>query len=265
MIPRKNSKLGSAIPQRERSDRLRGHPRRRGTQPTAPGGLPPSATSPVPTDQKIAGASTVELDQVKVLGMCKIGDVTYVTLEGDPSAIMPRFGTNDPDFFVGLLHQVSNAATNKGRDPDEAGIKFQLAFIKGVEPRDEIEAALIVQIAATHAAVMRFAHRLAHAESLEEQDSAERAFNKLARTFAAQVEALQRYRSRGDQQVFVQQVSVNDGGQAIVSNLTPPVHERTLKKQGRVTPVRADARRTPTKVLGEPHREPVPIRPRLQR
>jgi hypothetical protein len=188
--------------------------------------------------------------------------VTHVTLEGDPSAIMLRFGTNDPDFFVGLLHQVSNAATNKGRDPDEAGIKFQLAFIKGVEPRDEIEAALIVQIAATHAAVMRFAHRLAHAESLEEQASAERAYNKLARTFAAQVEALQRYRSRGEQHVFVQQVSVNDGGQAIVRNLTPPAHERA---QGRVTPVRADARRTPTEILGVPQREPVPLRPRLQR
>ena len=264
MISRKNFKPGTAIPQRERSDRLREHPRRRGTQPTAPGGLPPSATSPVPTDQKIAGASTVESDQVKVLGMCKIGDVTYVTLEGDPSAILPRFGTNDLDFFVGLLHQVSNAGA-KGRDPDEKGIKFQLAFIKGVEPRDQIEAALIAQMAATHAAVMRFANRLAHAESPEEQDSAERAFNKLARTFAAQVEALQRYRSSGKQQIFVQQVSVNDGGQAIVGNLTPPVHERTLKKQGRVTPVRADARRTPTKVLGEPQREPVPLRPRLQR
>ena len=231
MIPRKNSKLGSAIPQRERSDRLRGHPRRRGTQPTAPGGLPPSATSPVPTDQKIASASTVESDQVMKLGMFKIGDVTHVTLEGDLSALMPRFGTKDPDFFFGLLHQVCNAGA-KGREPDEAGIKFQLAFIKSVEPRDEIEAALIVQMAATHAAVMRFAHRLAHAESLEEQDSAERAYNKLTRTFAAQVEALQRYRSRGEQQVFVQQVSVNDGGQAIVGNLTRPAHERAFKSRG---------------------------------
>jgi hypothetical protein len=32
-----------------------------------------------------------------------------------------------------------------------------------------------------------------------QQDSAERAFNKLARTFAAQVEALKRYRGGGEQ------------------------------------------------------------------
>ena len=71
MTSRKNRKPDTTKPQRERSDGLREHPRRRRTDPTAPGGLPPSATSPVPTDQKIASASTVELDQVKVLGMCK--------------------------------------------------------------------------------------------------------------------------------------------------------------------------------------------------
>jgi hypothetical protein len=214
MIPRK-----TARPQRERSDSLRELPRRPRTEPTAQGDPPPSAMS---TDQKNAGVSAADsVDQVMKLGMCKIGDVTHVTLEGDLSALMPRFGTNDPDFFLGLLHQVSNAGT-KGREPDEAGIKFQLAFIKSVEPRDEIEGALIAQMAATHAAVMRFANRLAHAESLHEQDGAERAFTKLTRTFAAQVEALQRYRSRGEQQVFVQQVSVNDGGQAIVGTSRGP-------------------------------------------
>lgn len=108
MISRKNFKPGTAIPQRERSDRLREHPRRRGTQPTAPGGLPPP--SAMSAEQKIAGASVVEsVDQVMHLGMCKIDDVTHVTVEGEPSAILPRFGTNDLDFFVGLLHQVSNA------------------------------------------------------------------------------------------------------------------------------------------------------------
>jgi hypothetical protein len=47
-----------------------------------------------------------------------------------------------------------------------------------------------------------------------QQDSAERAFNKLARTFAAQVEALKRYRSGGEQTVRVEHVTVNEGGQA---------------------------------------------------
>jgi len=49
--------------------------------------------------------------------------------------------------------------------------------------------------------------------------SAERAFNKLARTFAAQVEALKRYRTGGEQKVTVEHVTVNEGGQAIVGNV----------------------------------------------
>jgi hypothetical protein len=66
---------------------------------------------------------------------------------------------------------------------------------------------------------MTFALRLGRVETIPQQDSAERAFNKLARTFAAQVEALKRYRSRGDQTVRVEHVTVNEGGQAIVGNV----------------------------------------------
>jgi hypothetical protein len=74
-------------------------------------------------------------------------------------------------------------------------------------------------MAAVHAATMTFAFRLGRTETIPQQDSAERAFNKLARTFAAQVEALKRYRSRGDQTVRVEHVTVNEGGQAIVGNV----------------------------------------------
>ena len=43
--------------------------------------------------------------------------------------------------------------------------------------------------------------------------------NKLTRTFATQVEALKRYRSKGEQKVTVEHVTVNEGGQAIVGNV----------------------------------------------
>jgi len=39
-------------------------------------------------------------------------------------------------------------------------------------------------MAAVHQAILTFARRLAHVETIDQQDSAERAFNKLARTFA---------------------------------------------------------------------------------
>ena len=66
---------------------------------------------------------------------------------------------------------------------------------------------------------MTFARRLAHVESIPQQDSAERVFNKLTRTFAAQMSALKEYRSKGEQKMTVQHVRVAEGGQAIVGNV----------------------------------------------
>jgi hypothetical protein len=83
-----------------------------------------------------------------------------------------------------------------------------------------MEALLAAQMAAVHNATMTFARRLAHVDNIQQQDSAERAFNKLARTFAAQLEALKRYRSAGEQTVRVEHVTVNEGGQAIVGNVS---------------------------------------------
>ena len=81
---------------------------------------------------------------------------------------------------------------------------------------------------------MRFANRLAHSETPQEQDCAERTYNKLARTFTAQVEALQRYRAgRGERVVVQQNVAVTDGGRAIVANVTRPSRRPRLKRRVR--------------------------------
>ncbi len=70
------------------------------------------------------------------------------------------------------------------------------------------------------ATLLRDFETVAHVENIPQQDSAERAFNKLARTFASQVEALKRYRTGGEQKVTVEHVTVNEGGQAIVGNVS---------------------------------------------
>jgi hypothetical protein len=132
--------------------------------------------------------------------------------------LMQALGTTDADFIDGLLGQLVSASA-QGREPDERGVNFMLAMVKGVSPRDQVEVMLAAQMAAVHMATMTFARRLAHVENIAQQDSAERAFNKLARTFASQMEALKRYRSSGEQKVTVQHVNVEAGGQAIVGNV----------------------------------------------
>ena len=56
-------------------------------------------------------------------------------------------------------------------------------------------------------------------ETIPQQHAAERALNKLARTYAAQMETLKRYRSKGTQVVRVERVTVESGGQAVVGNV----------------------------------------------
>jgi hypothetical protein len=131
---------------------------------------------------------------------------------------MDALGTRDWDFLDGFLTQLADAGS-KGGKVDGRTLNFMLSVVKGVKPRDQVEALLAAQMAAVHTAMMTFAWRLAHVEAIPQQDSAERAFNKLGRTFAAQMEALKRYRSRGDQTVRVEHVTVNEGGQAIVGNV----------------------------------------------
>ena len=132
-------------------------------------------------------------------------------------ALMQACGTADFDFFDGLTLQLVNAS--KGQGSTEKTVNFMLSVVKGVEPRDQIEAMLAAQMAAVHMASMTFARRQANVENIPQQDSAERAFNKLTRTFAAQMEALKRYRSGGEQKMTVQHVHVAEGGQAIVGNV----------------------------------------------
>ncbi len=173
--------------------------------------------------------------------------------------LMDALGTADGDFVNGLLHQLSNAGS-EGPHVDEHKLNYLLSIVKGVKPRDQLEAMLAAQMAAVHMATMKFARRLAHVEDIQQQDSAERAFNKLARTFTTQMEALKRYRTGGEQKVTVQHVTVSEGGQAIVGNVTQAASETESGKAAGSPPALPDARDTPMPILGERAASPVAVR-----
>jgi hypothetical protein len=130
---------------------------------------------------------------------------------------MEAVATTDNDFFQGFVSQLAEAG---GSEIDEQRLNFMLSVVKGIKPRDQIEAMLAAQMAAVHTATMKFSGSLVAAEYLDHRDSAERTFNKLTRTFVTQMEALKRYRTGGEQTVTVQHVNVSEGGQAIVGNVT---------------------------------------------
>jgi hypothetical protein len=108
---------------------------------------------------------------------------------------------------------------------------------------------LAAQMAVTHMATMRSAARLAQANNVEQRDSAERSYNKLARTFVAQMEALKRYRTGGEQKVTVQHVSVNDGGQAIVGDVVQAPRPGNRQLPANAKEALTDAGRPPMRLL----------------
>ena len=115
----------------------------------------------------------------------------------------------------GLIAQAAKLGSQGSRIDPEA-TDFALGFVDAMQPEDAAEALLLTQMAASHQAVMMLARHLNHVESIAQKDCAEKALNKTARTFAAQMDTLKRYRSKGQQVVRVERVTVEDGGQAIV-------------------------------------------------
>jgi hypothetical protein len=134
--------------------------------------------------------------------------------------LMNALGTASLNFADGLLRQLM-VLSRRGEEISETALNFMLASIKGIAPRDETEAMLASQMVAVHSASMSAARQLADARVSAEQDAASNRLNKLARTYAAQMEALKKYRSAGEQTIKVQHVVVNQGGQAIVGNVAP--------------------------------------------
>src|SRR5947208_9035255 len=116
-------------------------------------------------------------------------------------------GVADRDAMHGILKQLVKASVN-GERPDEVNLAFMISMVKSIKPRDSVEAMLVAQMVSVHVMAMRCAYHLASAEDITRQDSAARALGRLARTFPAQIEALNRYRNNGEPAISVQKVSV---------------------------------------------------------
>ena len=99
-------------------------------------------------------------------------------------------GVADREAMHGILRQLVKASVS-GESPDEVNLAFMISMVKSIKPRDSIEAMLVAQMVSVH--VM---------------------------AFPAQIEAISRYRSHGEPAITVQNVSVGDGGKAIVGNVT---------------------------------------------
>ncbi|QPF86108.1 hypothetical protein IC762_07350 [Bradyrhizobium genosp. L] len=150
-------------------------------------------------------------------------------------------GVADREAMHGILRQLVKASTSGGRR-DQTNLSFMVAMVKSIRPRDSVEAMLVAQMVSVHVMAMRCAQHLANANDLAQHDSAARALGRLARTFPAQLEALNRYRSHGEPAITVQNVKVEDGGKAIVGNVTQ--HASVIVSDKPATSAALKARKT---------------------
>jgi len=132
-------------------------------------------------------------------------------------------GTPDKDLHNYLLDQVvktfggsvSSEGFNHSRMAEFAN--YAMALLNGIQPQDEIEGMLAIQMIAVHNMVMETMRgAMITGQTFEGRESNINHATKMLRTFNAQMEALKRYRTGGQQKVTVEHVHVTAGGQAIV-------------------------------------------------
>lgn len=136
---------------------------------------------------------------------------------------MEALGTTDMDLQFYLLNQVVQtfrgcvSSEGFGYDKLEQFTNNAMALLNGIQPQDEIEGMLAVQMIAVHNMAMETIKRaMITGQTFEGTEGNVTQATKMLRTFTTQMEALKRYRTGGQQKVTVEHVHVNEGGQAVV-------------------------------------------------
>lgn len=139
----------------------------------------------------------------------------------DRTGKLKNLGGSDSDAFNNILAKAAmNALWLKNSNPAERDRQMSavLATLVGIAPKDELEGMLAGQLVAANAAAMECYRRAMIGEqSFEGRKENLNQANKLSRTYATLLEALDRHRGKGSQQsVRVEHVHVHAGGQAVV-------------------------------------------------
>jgi hypothetical protein len=147
---------------------------------------------------------------------------------------------NHPDDLKGVLKQIGGSRSDhwnhvlasqaiqtlwlKHSDKESCDQQYSatVAALIGIGPRDELEAMIAAQLLAAHNAAMECYRRaMLFEQTFEGCHEILSQANKLSRTDAALLDALNRHRGKGQQKVTVEHVHVNAGGQAIVGAVHP--------------------------------------------
>ena len=137
-------------------------------------------------------------------------------------------GTGPGEWNDSLLAGIVQVAAGSDLHGDDKGAAAKraragIAAMRGIGPDDVIADMVAAQLVSAHHAAMDCYKRAAGGGELVVWREALNQANRLSRTSAALIEALNRHRGKsGQQTVRVEHVTVNDGGQAIVGAVEGP-------------------------------------------
>lgn len=155
---------------------------------------------------------------------------------------------------------------NSNAEDQDKQVNAAVAALIGIGPRDELEGMMAAQLIAAHNAAMECYRRAMIGEQTFEgrRENLAQA-NKLSRSFATLLEALNRHRGKGQQKVTVEHVDVHSGGQAVVGEVQPAgggdgaksedqPHAKPIAHAPQPAMRRADPERKPVPVAGDAER-----------
>src|SRR6202030_3225961 len=164
-----------------------------------------------------------------------VGDKATAVVADDWKETLKRGGGSQSDDWNHVLgNQAIQSLWIKQSDNEVRARQYNAAIagLIGIAPQDEIEGMIAAQLIATHNATMECYRRAMIGEQTLEgrRDNLNQA-NKLSRTCATLIEALNRHRGKGQQKVTVEHVDVHAGGQAVVGMVESPGGEDQPKSQ----------------------------------
>ena len=148
------------------------------------------------------------------------GVISLALQKDDLSPLVEATGTLDMALSEHLFNQLAQSTwTSKGSEA--LALNANIAMLRGIAPKDEVEGMLAAQMVSIHNMAMECSKRamLADQPAQGVTENLNRV-NKLMRTFTTQLDALGRYRGKGAQKVTVEHVHINNGGQAIVGSIS---------------------------------------------
>lgn len=153
----------------------------------------------------------------------------------DRKGALKTIGGSQSDHWNNTLaNQAVQALWVKNSDAQERDrqLSATVAGLAGIGPKDELDGMMAVQLISAHNAAMECYRRAMIGEQTFEgrRENLNQA-NKLSRTWATLLDALNKHRGKGQQKVTVEHVHVHAGGQAVVGTIERPGGDQTKMEE----------------------------------